>query len=159
MWQIHIFYEQLLSSFNDNITLTYFIELGLAGFVSSIRLLFYRNCLRFDKHEVEFSCISEYSYKLMWLLYAALVQEAFNAERERQQKEKHRAKRRTSGLGRSGGPLDNQTWHINSWLQQKLPKFGFRTHTTSAKFDCPVTRLQNFSLLRMLVKLAYCFSY
>ena len=43
------------------------------------------------------------------------------------------------------------------WLQQKLPEFGFRTHTTaispveqssilSAKFDCPVAR-QNVSLL------------
>ena len=57
----------------------------------------------------------------------------------------------------SGGPLDNQTWHINGWPQQKLPKFGCRTHTTalwpveqssflSAKFDRPVTR-QNCSLL------------
>ena len=31
----------------------------------------------------------------------------------------------------SGGSLDNQTWHTNHWLQQKLPKFGFRTHTTA----------------------------
>ena len=23
----------------------------------------------------------------------------------------------------SGGPLDNQTWHANGWLQQKLKKF------------------------------------
>ena len=47
--------------------------------------------------------------------------------------------------------------NTNGWLQQKLPKFGFRTHTTalwpmeqssilSAKFDCPVAR-QNFSLV------------
>ena len=53
-------------------------------------------------------------------------------------------------------PLDNQTRHTNGWPQQKLPKFGFHTHTTalwlmeqsstlSAKFDCPVAR-QNFSL-------------
>ena len=51
----------------------------------------------------------------------------------------------------SGGPLDNQTWQTNGWPQQKLPKFGFRTHTTalwpvekssilSAKIDCPVAR-------------------
>ena len=57
----------------------------------------------------------------------------------------------------SGAPLDNQTWYTNSWLQQKLPKFGFRSHTTalwpveqssilSAKFDCPVA-CQNLSLL------------
>ena len=57
----------------------------------------------------------------------------------------------------SGGPLDSQTWHTNGWSQQKLPKFGFHTHTTalcpmeqssilSAKFDCPVAR-KNFSLL------------
>ena len=64
----------------------------------------------------------------------------------------------------SSGPLDNQTWHTNSWLQQKLPKFGFRTHTAalwpveqssilSDKFDCPVA-LQNFSLLwNWLIKL------
>ena len=31
----------------------------------------------------------------------------------------------------SGGPLDNQTWQTNIWPQQKLPKFGFRTHTTA----------------------------
>ena len=42
-----------------------------------------------------------------------------------------------------------ETWHPNNWPQQKLPKFGFRTHRTkfwpmeqssilSAKFDCPV---------------------
>ena len=52
------------------------------------------------------------------------------------------------------GPLDNQTWHTNDWAQQKLPKFGFPTHTTAlwpveqssilpAKFDCPVAS-QNF---------------
>ena len=57
----------------------------------------------------------------------------------------------------SDGPLDNQTWQTNDWLQQKLPKFGFRTHTTacwpveqssilSTEFDCPVVH-QNFSLL------------
>ena len=57
----------------------------------------------------------------------------------------------------SGGPLDSQTWPTSGWLQQKLPKFGFRTHTTalwpveqssilSAKFDCSVARL-NISLL------------
>ena len=57
----------------------------------------------------------------------------------------------------SNRSLDNQTWQTNSWLQQKLPKFDFRTHTTtlwlmelssilSAKFDCPVAH-QNFSLL------------
>ena len=50
-----------------------------------------------------------------------------------------------------------QTWHTNGWPQQKLPMFGFRTHTTVpwpveqfsilfAKFYCPVTR-QKFSLL------------
>ena len=50
-----------------------------------------------------------------------------------------------------------QSWHTNGWPQQKLPKFGFRTHTTtfwpmeqsfilSAKFHCPVAR-QSFSLL------------
>ena len=27
--------------------------------------------------------------------------------------------------------MDNQTWHRNGWLQEKLPKFGFGTHTTS----------------------------
>ena len=48
------------------------------------------------------------------------------------------------------------TWRTNGWLQQKLPMFGFRTHTTalspmehssvlSAKFDCRETR-QNCSL-------------
>ena len=57
----------------------------------------------------------------------------------------------------SDGPLDNETWHTNGWLQQKLPKFGFRTHATaiwpmeqssilSAKFDCPVA-CENVSLL------------
>ena len=57
----------------------------------------------------------------------------------------------------SGGPLDNQTWHKNGWLQQKLPKFGFYTDTTAlwpmeqssilfAKSDCPVAH-QNFSFL------------
>ena len=159
MWQIHIFYEQLLSSFNDNITLTYFIELGLAGFVSSIRLLFYRNCLRFDKHEVEFSCISEYSYKLMWLLYAAVVQEALT-RREKDSKRKN-TERREGPLASAvlTGHWTIKLGNINSWLQQKLPKFGFPTHRTSAKFDCAVTRLQNFSLSRTLVKLAYCFSY
>ena len=56
-----------------------------------------------------------------------------------------------------GGLLDNQTWYANSWAQQKLPMFGFRTHTTArspleqssikpAKFDCPVAQ-QNFLLL------------
>ena len=47
----------------------------------------------------------------------------------------------------SGGPLDNQRGiQTAAWLQQKLPKFGFRTHTTalwpveqsSILFDCPV---------------------
>ena len=33
----------------------------------------------------------------------------------------------------SGGPLDNQTWHTNGWPQQKLPKFGFRIHTTALR--------------------------
>ena len=44
-----------------------------------------------------------------------------------------------------------QTWYTNGWLQQKLPKFGFHTHTTalwrvkqssilSAKFDNLVPR-------------------
>ena len=57
----------------------------------------------------------------------------------------------------SGGPMDNQTWQTNGWPQQKLPKFGFHTHTTalwpmeqssilSAKFDCPGA-CQNISLL------------
>ena len=57
----------------------------------------------------------------------------------------------------SGGPQHNHTWRMNGWLQQKLPMFGFRTHTTalwpmeqssilSAKFDCPETH-QNCSLL------------
>ena len=58
----------------------------------------------------------------------------------------------------SGRPLDNETWHIDGWPQQKLnlPKFGFRTRATglwpmesfiqSAKFDCPVAR-QNIWLL------------
>ena len=56
----------------------------------------------------------------------------------------------------SGGPLDNQTWHTDSWPQQKLPKFGVCTHTTSLwpmeqssilsdKFDSPVA-YQNFPL-------------
>ena len=56
----------------------------------------------------------------------------------------------------SGGPLDNQTWHTDSWPQQKLPKFSFHSHTTSlwtmeqssilsAKFDSPVA-YQNFPL-------------
>ena len=61
-------------------------------------------------------------------------------------------------MNNSGGPLDNQTWHTNDWLQQELPKFGFPTsHTTalcpmeqssilSAKFDCPVA-CKYFSLL------------
>ena len=68
----------------------------------------------------------------------------------------------------SGGPQHNHTWRMNGWLQQKLPMFGFRTHTTalwpmeqssilSAKFDCPETH-QNCSLLataHMIVKLVY----
>ena len=56
-----------------------------------------------------------------------------------------------------GGQLDIQTWHINGWPQEKLSKFGFRTHAIalwpmeqssflSAKLDCPVAH-QNFSLL------------
>ena len=50
-----------------------------------------------------------------------------------------------------------QSRQTNGWPQQKLPKFGFRTHTTalwlidqssilSDKFDCPLARL-DFSLL------------
>ena len=53
----------------------------------------------------------------------------------------------TLDLENSGGPLDDQTWQKKGWPQQKLPKFGFRTHTTalwpmeqssilSAKSDC-----------------------
>ena len=56
----------------------------------------------------------------------------------------------------SGGPLDNQTWHLY-WPQKKPPKFGFRAQTTAlwpmeqscilfAKFDCRV---------HMIVKLPY----
>ena len=52
----------------------------------------------------------------------------------------------------SGGPLDgNQTWQTDGWPQQKLPKFGFHTHTIAfwpieqssilfAKFEFPVAR-------------------
>ena len=98
MKNIHFFYEQLLSTFNDNITLTYFIQLALAGFVSSIRLLFYRNCLRFDKHEVEFSCISEYSYKLMLLLYTVVVQEAFKLTRREKDSKRKNTERREGPL-------------------------------------------------------------
>ena len=32
-------------------------------------------------------------------------------------------------VNNSGRPLDNQTRQTNGWLQLKLPKFGFRTHT------------------------------
>ena len=57
----------------------------------------------------------------------------------------------------SGAPLDNHTWFINSWPQQKLPKFGFGSQTTAlwpmyqscilyAKFDCLVS-YRNCSLL------------
>ena len=60
-------------------------------------------------------------------------------------------------LTNSSRPLDNQTWQSNGWPQHKLPKFGFRTHTTalwqmeqssilSAKFDCVLAR-QKFLLL------------
>ena len=48
--------------------------------------------LRFVKHEVEFSCISEYSYKLMLLLYAAVVQEALT-RREKDSKRKNTERR------------------------------------------------------------------
>ena len=49
----------------------------------------------------------------------------------------------------------HSAWGTNGWLQQKLPKFGFRTTAfwpveqssiLSARFDCPVAR-QNFSLV------------
>ena len=55
-------------------------------------------------------------------------------------------------------PLDNQTWHWTGWLQQKLPKFGFRSlsynctvgsgavfHSVCQVLNCPVTH-QNLSL-------------
>ena len=29
----------------------------------------------------------------------------------------------------SGRPQHNQTWYTDGWLQQKLTKFGFHTHT------------------------------
>ena len=62
-------------------------------------------------------------------------------------------------------PLDNHTWFINSWPQQKLPKFGFGSQTTAlwpmyqscilyAKFDCPVDPAPEcFNCV--IVKLAY----
>ena len=31
----------------------------------------------------------------------------------------------------SGGPLGIQPWLTNGWPQQKLPNFGFLTHTTA----------------------------
>ena len=76
-----------------------------------------------------------------------------------------------SHMKNSGRLLDNQTWHINGWPQQKLPKFGFRTHTTalcpveqssilSAKYDCPVVcqKFLTFYQLRMIVKLLFYLS-
>ena len=54
-------------------------------------------------------------------------------------------------------PLENQTWHTNGCLEQKIPKFGFHTHITAlwpmkqscilfAKFDYPGA-FQNSSFL------------
>ena len=57
-------------------------------------------------------------------------------------------------------PLENQTWHTNGCLEQKLSKFGFHTHTIavwpmkqssilSAKFDYPGA-CRNFSFLTIV---------
>ena len=53
----------------------------------------------------------------------------------------------------SGAALDNHTWFINSWPQQKLPKVWFsyshkmyQSCILYAKFDCLVSR-RNVSLV------------
>ena len=71
-------------------------------------------------------------------------------------------------LLRVKNPLNNQTWHTNGWPQQKIPKFGFCTHTTGVitngiifRYCLPSLIVQwpaiivYFQLLCLIVKLAY----